>query len=135
MPFKKVGPDDYVSPSGRHWTKAQVRLYHATGGFKKKPKRTHEALSAADILTEERERALREVWGVEARTASAYARRSAGAQARAKARGIASAAKTGGGGGGGGKAAKKPKRAKVRVAKAAYNKVNAFGGGVQRAMP
>lgn len=42
MPFRKVGADDYVSPSGRHWTGAQVRLYHATKGFKKKPKRTKE---------------------------------------------------------------------------------------------
>lgn len=31
MPFKKVGNDDYVSPSGRHFNGAQVRLYHAHG--------------------------------------------------------------------------------------------------------
>jgi len=36
MPFKKVGPDDYVSPSGRHFNKEQVALYYATDGFKKK---------------------------------------------------------------------------------------------------
>jgi hypothetical protein len=37
MPFKKVGPDDYVSPSGRHFNKAQVQLYYARGGTFKKP--------------------------------------------------------------------------------------------------
>jgi hypothetical protein len=42
MPFRKVGADDYVSPSGRHWTSAQVRLYHATKGFKKTPTRARE---------------------------------------------------------------------------------------------
>lgn len=31
MPFKKVGNDDYVSPSGRHFNEAQVRLWHANG--------------------------------------------------------------------------------------------------------
>lgn len=31
MPFKKVGTDDYTSPSGRHFNGAQVRLYHANG--------------------------------------------------------------------------------------------------------
>ena len=31
MPFKKVG-DHYVSPTGRHFTAAQVRLYYAHGG-------------------------------------------------------------------------------------------------------
>ena len=36
MPFTKVGPDTYVSPSGRHWTGAQVRKYYATAGFTKK---------------------------------------------------------------------------------------------------
>lgn len=38
MPFKKVR-NAYVSPSGRKFTKKQVMLYHATNGFKKKPKR------------------------------------------------------------------------------------------------
>ena len=33
MPFKKVGANDYVSPSGRHFNKAQVALYHAHDGF------------------------------------------------------------------------------------------------------
>jgi hypothetical protein len=32
MPFKKVGSDDYTSPSGRHFNGAQVRLYYAHGG-------------------------------------------------------------------------------------------------------
>jgi hypothetical protein len=34
MPFKKVGPDRYVSPSGRKFNTAQVKLYYATDGFK-----------------------------------------------------------------------------------------------------
>lgn len=38
MPFKKVGKNSYVSPSGRKYTKKQVKLYYATGGFKRKPK-------------------------------------------------------------------------------------------------
>jgi hypothetical protein len=79
MPFKRVGPDDYVSPSGRHWTKAQVRLYHATKGFKKKPKRAREVayapLSADAILQQERERVLEEAWTDAARQASAAVRR------------------------------------------------------------
>jgi len=32
MPFKKVGNNDYTSPSGRHFNQAQVRLYYANGG-------------------------------------------------------------------------------------------------------
>ncbi len=39
MPFKKIGPNKYVSPSGRKWTKKQIDLYYATNGFKKKPKK------------------------------------------------------------------------------------------------
>ncbi len=35
MPFTKVGKDEYTSPSGRHWSGAQVRLYYATNGFGK----------------------------------------------------------------------------------------------------
>jgi len=35
MPFKKVGKNRYKSPSGRTFTKKQVAMYHATGGFKK----------------------------------------------------------------------------------------------------
>lgn len=40
MPFKKVGERDYVSPSGRHFNDKQVKLYYATDGFKKKPKKS-----------------------------------------------------------------------------------------------
>jgi hypothetical protein len=32
MPFKKVGENDYTSPSGRHFNSAQVRLYYSHGG-------------------------------------------------------------------------------------------------------
>jgi len=39
MPFTKVGKDKYRSPSGRIFTGAQVRLYHAHNGFPKKGKR------------------------------------------------------------------------------------------------
>ena len=40
MPFKKIGKNKNVSPSGRVFTDAQVKLYYATDGFKKKrPKR------------------------------------------------------------------------------------------------
>lgn len=40
MPFKKVGPNKYVSPSGKKFTKKQVNLYYASGGtFKKTKKR------------------------------------------------------------------------------------------------
>jgi hypothetical protein len=35
MPFAKVGPDKYVSPSGREFTKKQVEMYYATDGFQK----------------------------------------------------------------------------------------------------
>jgi len=38
MPFKKYGKK-YKSPSGRIFTKKQVALYYATGGFKRKPKK------------------------------------------------------------------------------------------------
>ena len=34
MPFKKVGKNKNVSPSGKVFTHAQVRLYYATDGFK-----------------------------------------------------------------------------------------------------
>ena len=37
IPFKKVTKNTYKSPSGRTFTKKQVKLYHATDGFKKKP--------------------------------------------------------------------------------------------------
>jgi len=39
MPFKKIGDNKYQSPSGRTFTEAQVRLYYATDGFKKSPKK------------------------------------------------------------------------------------------------
>lgn len=39
MPFKKVGPNKYRSPSGRTFTRKQVALYYATDGFKKRPRR------------------------------------------------------------------------------------------------
>lgn len=32
MPFKKVSEDQYVSPTGRSYNGAQVRLYYANGG-------------------------------------------------------------------------------------------------------
>jgi hypothetical protein len=35
VPFKKVGKNKYVSPSGKKYTKKQVRMYYATKGFKK----------------------------------------------------------------------------------------------------
>jgi hypothetical protein len=39
MPFKKVGSGKYVSPSGKKYTTAQVKLYYATDGFTKKPRK------------------------------------------------------------------------------------------------
>lgn len=33
MPFERVEKDTYKSPSGRTFTGAQVRLYHAHDGF------------------------------------------------------------------------------------------------------
>ena len=33
MPFHKVGPNKYKSPSGRSFTGPQVKLYYASGGF------------------------------------------------------------------------------------------------------
>ena len=39
MPFRKLKHGKYVSPSGRKFTKRQVAMYYATGGFKKAPKR------------------------------------------------------------------------------------------------
>lgn len=39
MPFKKTGRNEYTSPSGRKFTKKQVRKYYATDGFKKPAKR------------------------------------------------------------------------------------------------
>jgi len=39
MPFKKVGKNKFKSPSGRKFTGKQVKMYYATDGFKKKPKK------------------------------------------------------------------------------------------------
>jgi hypothetical protein len=36
MPFKKVAPNKYVSPSGKVMTKAQVEAYYAKQSDKKK---------------------------------------------------------------------------------------------------
>ena len=38
MPFKKVGRGRYKSPSGKTFTKKQVKAYYATKGFKRRPK-------------------------------------------------------------------------------------------------
>jgi hypothetical protein len=35
MPFRKVTPNKYKSPSGRTFTKKQVEAYYATSGFTK----------------------------------------------------------------------------------------------------
>lgn len=35
MPFTKVGPNKYTSPSGKIFTEKQVIAYYATNGFKK----------------------------------------------------------------------------------------------------
>lgn len=35
VPFKKEGKNRYRSPSGKTFTKKQVRMYYATDGFKK----------------------------------------------------------------------------------------------------
>ena len=34
MPFKKIGKNKNISPSGRIFTDKQVKLYYATDGFK-----------------------------------------------------------------------------------------------------
>lgn len=39
MPFKKTKGGKFKSPSGRTFTKKQVRLYYATKGFKRKPRK------------------------------------------------------------------------------------------------
>lgn len=36
MPFTKTSNGKYKSPSGRVFTKKQVKAYYATNGFKKK---------------------------------------------------------------------------------------------------
>ena len=40
MPFKKTGKNTYRSASGRKYSKSQVALYYATGGFKAKAKKS-----------------------------------------------------------------------------------------------
>jgi len=35
MPFKKTRSGKYKSPSGKTYTKKQVKMYYATDGFKK----------------------------------------------------------------------------------------------------
>jgi len=45
MPFKKRGKK-YVSPSGKTYTKKQVRAYHATGGWSRKVKKPKTPLSS-----------------------------------------------------------------------------------------
>jgi len=39
MPFKKTGKNSYRSPSGKKYTKKQVKAYYATSGFKKPVKK------------------------------------------------------------------------------------------------
>lgn len=39
MPFKKTKSGKYKSPSERTFTKAQVKAYYATDGFKKSKKK------------------------------------------------------------------------------------------------
>lgn len=38
MPFNKIAPNKYKSPSGRTFSKKQVIAYYATDGFKKQVK-------------------------------------------------------------------------------------------------
>lgn len=40
MPFEKVGKNDYVGPSGRHFNKKQIKRYHANDeSFDVKPQK------------------------------------------------------------------------------------------------
>ena len=39
MPFRKTARGKYKSPSGRVYTRRQVRAYYATSGFKRAPRR------------------------------------------------------------------------------------------------
>lgn len=39
MPFKKVGRNKNMSPSGKMYTDKQKKMYYATDGFKRKSKR------------------------------------------------------------------------------------------------
>lgn len=38
MPFTRISKNKYVSPSGKVFTKKQVKLYYATKGFTKRVK-------------------------------------------------------------------------------------------------
>ena len=38
MPFTKISPNSYKSPSGKTFSKKQVKAYYATSGFKKQMK-------------------------------------------------------------------------------------------------
>lgn len=40
MPFIKKGPNKYVTPSGREYSKKQKDMYHATDGFKTNTSKT-----------------------------------------------------------------------------------------------
>jgi hypothetical protein len=59
MPFTKLGPDKYKSPSGRIWTKKQVIAYHASGGFRHK-RRVRDALPVDPTNTIDVRNAFRE---------------------------------------------------------------------------
>jgi len=39
VPFTKTGRGKYRSPSGKTYTKRQVKAYYATKGFKRKPRK------------------------------------------------------------------------------------------------
>lgn len=39
MPFRKTAGGKYKSPSGRKYTRRQVRAYYATGGWKRAPRK------------------------------------------------------------------------------------------------
>jgi len=39
MPFRKTRSGKYRSPSGRTYTRRQVRAYYATGGWRRKPRK------------------------------------------------------------------------------------------------
>jgi hypothetical protein len=39
MPFKKTGNNEFTGPSGKKFTKAQVRKYHAGDGFETEGKK------------------------------------------------------------------------------------------------
>ena len=41
MPFTKIGPDTYRSPSGKTWTKKQVVAYYASNGTFSKAKKKY----------------------------------------------------------------------------------------------